>query len=220
MIRKGIENTLDVLGIGTTKICEDWVYKNITAYVPFRVQSRPYDSPRILVIDGNIVFEKFDNKDYSKDSFVFEKGTGHITVLSELDVEEIYYRIKNFYKHIFSECIGKVILEQEDIIWGKINADGFADHSWLFYLTTQFNKDPHRPKHRNYIKLLPNVIEDSFSYIQNLPDEYSPDINLIELVNEITNGKLRYCKYAKDDYWVEMCQYANTLGSQIKINHL
>jgi hypothetical protein len=140
-------------------------------------------------ITGKAVFEDLKTIE-GKWKIEFVRSHGNfLTILSDLSVSEIYFKIKNFYYDILDNCLEKTASEQQDYVF-------------------RFNKP---------ISMIPwssGHIEKSKEYIRNLP-ESSIDANLEDLVMQIIRGILEYAYHAKDESGVKMYQYANALMKKL-----
>ena len=185
MVRRGIKGSgLEIIGVGAIAVYEELVYsqhKGDAKFV-FNIKTDPVE----ITITGKAVFDEFKPKEYlEKIKFICNPPDSFCTILSELTDSDIYLIIRNFYFDILDNCLGKMILEEQEYVF-------------------RFNKP---------ISMIPwssDHIEKSEEYIRNLP-ESSVYANLEDLAMQIKRGILEYAFHAKDESGVKMHQYADVL---------
>lgn len=99
---KRSKSGLGIIGIGGSFIYENWLKKkdtNNAIFDAFR-EGNGY----VIEIIGQAVFEDWEDisdNENVPENFIFDPFSFH-TILSELDVSEIYLRIKNFYDDVLN----------------------------------------------------------------------------------------------------------------------
>lgn len=93
---------LGIIGIGGTYIIENWLKKKDTNNAIF--DAFPENDNWVVEIIGQAVFEDWEDISENEkvpENFIFDPFSFH-TILSKLDVSEIYLRIKNFYVYVLN----------------------------------------------------------------------------------------------------------------------
>lgn len=181
-------SVMDIIQIGRTQVFKPyktWLERKDTNDAIFDICFDGSDA--IVEITGKAVFEDFETteSDPKIERKIFAPGS-HYTIIFDLTVDDIYLRINNFYINILEKCLGKTIEDQEVILFGE----------------------------NSFYSLKPGLIENSAVYIRYLP-VVPTQVQLDDLVKQIIfGGILEYAYHAKDDYGVEMGQYAKVLGKK------
>jgi hypothetical protein len=184
------QNPKDAMELGASGIVKRWMETNNTAKASITTMLEG-DVVKINV-NGDVVLRAFDIADAQgiRGKFKVEFGdiTGCKTILINLSPEEIYVRIKKFYKMILDNCLGKSYEEQQRYL-------------------AQIDKDAINPN--NPYPLKPGAIEKMNEYIQGLPE--NPTIQQIsELLEQVTSGCLESLSQIKNERSVTMKQYAES----------
>ncbi len=185
----------DAMGLGASGLVKKWMDDNNTA----RAIHFTKHNGNVIVIDveGSVVLEDFDieNVDGIKGKHKVEFGevTGSLTILSHLTPEEIYKRIRDFYKMVLDNCIGKTFEEQQEFL-ASIDEDA---------------KYPHLP-----YPLKPGAIEKMEDYVRNLPESPTNE-QIKELVKQVKQGCLEFLSHIKNERSVKTKQYADNLQKRI-----
>jgi hypothetical protein len=141
----------------------------------------------VVTITGKAVFleDIITNSNQRTIKFVCNPGS-YCTILSKLSVSDIYLRIKNYYNIVLYNCLNKTAKEQQKFLFGE----------------------------NHFLSLSSGLIEESEVYIRNLPIKPN-NIQLKDLILKIEKGILEYANHAKDEYGVEMVQYAKALENKL-----
>jgi hypothetical protein len=176
---------LVAMGAGKCNKPKAWIEKNNMARASHTAK---YENNAVTInVEGDVVLGDF-NGNIEGTNVKFGNVTGHITILDQLTPTEIYARIREFYKKIIDNCIGKSHIEQEKYLSDLLE----TNRSF-----TLFNL-----KH--------GAIEAIEDYILSLPDEPSPE-QIVELIKQVKQGSLEFLSQFKNDKSVEIKQYAKAL---------
>jgi hypothetical protein len=189
----------DALSIGIRDEVEKWFDKENKANANHIVSQK--GNIFTIQVHGSLVLERFNSTEIlGKDSSLrVEIGevSGTYIILNLLSMQQIYEKIKSFYIRVLDDCLGKSPDEQYKYLFGKEPEVIEAGRVKIIK------------------KLKEGKIENSKNLIRGLPDVPSKQ-ELINIANEIISGKLEYAYNIKDEFSVEMSQYANEIIKRFK----
>jgi hypothetical protein len=175
------------------KKVEDWLLEhNMDTKATYKVKLTS-DTFKVYVT-GNIMLEDFEilSLEGIKDKYkvVFVNFSGRKIILTDLNPQDIYDRIKKSYEDILDKYEGKTKINIEDLPKTPIKISKAS------------------------LQSIQRAIENSKIYIRSLPPKPTPK-DILDLIENVLSGSLKYGMNISDDDGFDNSQYANAIRKKI-----